>query len=158
MEKPAKRVSDSFVETIHVVRPVHINSAGRLFGGTLMQWMDEVAGLTSKRHTHGMTTTASVDNLQFLRAAYQSDIIVITGKITYVGNTSMEIRVETFIESRDGSRCEINRAYFTMVAIDENDKPARVPRLILETPEEKEEWANAEKRREMRKMRTAQGF
>ena len=51
-----------------------------------------------------------------------------------------------------------NRAYFTMVALDENDKPKRVPRLILETEAEKAEWEAAEKRREMRMRRKKEGF
>ena len=40
-----KRVEDSIVETVHLVRPTHLNSAGRLFGGVLMQWIDEAAGI-----------------------------------------------------------------------------------------------------------------
>ena len=39
-----KRVDDSRVETVHIIRPNHLNAAGRLFGGMLMQWLDEVAG------------------------------------------------------------------------------------------------------------------
>ena len=45
-----------------------------------------------------------------------------------------------------------------MVALDENDKPKRVPRLILETEAEKAEWEAAEKRREMRMRRKKEGF
>lgn len=116
-----------------------------------MQWMDELAGLVAKRHTRKNVITASVDNLSFLRGAYQKDVIVITGKVTYVGNTSMEVKVDSCVEDLDRNRTLINRAYFTMVALDENDHPTRVPRLELETEEEKEEWKNAEKRREMRK-------
>lgn len=70
-DREMKRVSDSYVETIHMVRPNHLNSAGRLFGGILMQWIDEVAGLVAKRHAHTNITTASVDNLRFLKGAYQ---------------------------------------------------------------------------------------
>ena len=55
-------------------------------------------------------------------------------------------------------RHAINRAYFTMVALDENDKPKRVPRLILETEAEKAEWEAAEKRRVMRLRRKKEGF
>lgn len=46
----------------------------------------------------------------------------------------------------------INRAYLTFVALDENDKPTRVPRLLLETEEEKYEWEKAEKRNEIRRI------
>ena len=83
---------------------------------------------------------------------------MIIGKVTYVGNTSMEVRVDTYVENMDGMRRPINRAYFTMVALDENDKPKRVPRLILESEEEKAEWEAAEKRREMRIKRKEEGF
>ena len=83
---------------------------------------------------------------------------MIIGKATYVGNTSMEVRVDTYVENMDGMRRPINRAYFTMVALDENDKPKRVPRLILESEEEKAEWEAAKKRREMRIKRKEEGL
>lgn len=153
-----RKVSESRVETVHMVRPNHLNAAGRLFGGILMQWLDEVAGLVAKRHTRSNVITASVDNLRFIKGAYQKDVIVIIGKVTYVGNTSMEVRVDTYVENVDGMRRPINRAYFTMVALDENDKPRKAPRLILETEEERAEWQAAEKRREMRIKRKEEGF
>ena len=153
-----RRVADSRVETVHMVRPNHLNAAGRLFGGILMQWLDDVAGLVAKRHTRSNIITASVDNLRFIQGAYQKDVIVIIGKATYVGNTSMEVRVDTYVENMDGMRRPINRAYFTMVALDENDKPKRVPRMILESEEEKAEWEAAKKRREMRIKRKEEGF
>ncbi|GAA0252794.1 hypothetical protein GCM10008922_11250 [Faecalicatena contorta] len=153
-----RKVADSRVETVHMVRPNHLNAAGRLFGGILMQWLDDVAGLVAKRHTRSNIITASVDNLRFIQGAYQKDVIVIIGKATYVGNTSMEVRVDTYVENMDGMRRPINRAYFTMVALDGNDKPKRVPRLILESEEEKAEWEAAKKRREMRIKRKEEGF
>lgn len=145
-----RKVSESVSETIHVVRPNHLNAAGRLFGGILMQWIDEVAMLVSKRHTHKNVITASVDQLTFLKGAYQRDVIVISGKMTYTGRTSMEVRVDSYVEALDGTRTLINRAYFTMIALDENDRPTPVPRLILETDQEREEWELAKKRRENR--------
>ncbi|MGC4020177.1 MAG: acyl-CoA thioesterase [Muricomes sp.] len=153
-----RRVADSRVETVHMVRPNHLNAAGRLFGGVLMQWLDDVAGLVAKRHAGSDVITASVDNLRFIQGAYQKDVIVIIGKVTYVGKTSMEIRVDTYVENMDGMRRPINRAYFTMVSLDEKDKPMQVPRLILESEEERAEWEAAEKRREMRIKRKEEGF
>ena len=98
MEREIERtVSDSRVETVHMVRPNHMNAAGRLFGGQLMQWLDEVAGLVAKRHIRGNVITASVDNLRFIHGAYQGEMVVIIGKATYVGNSSMEVRVDTYV-------------------------------------------------------------
>lgn len=146
----SRKVAESIVETVHIVRPNHLNAAGRLFGGILMQWIDEVAALTAKRHTHKNVITVSVDNLRFLKGAYQKDVIVIIGKMTYVGRTSMEVEVDSFVEALDGKRTHINHAYFTMVALDEKDRPTPVPGLLLETEEEKAKWERARKRKEAR--------
>ncbi len=145
-----KRVKDSMVEIAHIVRPTDLNSAKRLFGGTLMSWMDETAVIVAKRHAMMNVTTASVDSLSFLSAAHMRDVIVIIGKITYVGTTSMEVKIESFVEHINGERELITRAYITMVGIDDNGVPAKIPGLILETPEEIEENEKAKVRRKIR--------
>lgn len=150
MNVVSRKVSESMVETVHIVRPTHLNSAGRLFGGALMQWIDEVAALVAKRHSRCNVTTVSVDNLTFLHGAYQDDAVVIRGRLTYVGNSSMEIKVDTYAEDIDGNRTVINHAFFTMVALDDAGKPKSVPKLILETEAEKEEWQKGEIRKEFR--------
>ena len=146
----AKRVKESMVETVHIIRPTDLNSAKRLFGGTLMAWIDETAVIVAKRHTGLNVTTASVDNLSFLSAARMKDVVVIIGKITYVGRTSMEVKVESFVEHIGGERELVNRAYITMVGLDENGNPAQIPELILETAEEIAENEQAKFRRKLR--------
>ena len=158
MERRDKTVAESAVETFHILMPSDMNDSGRLFGGTLMCWIDEVAGLVGRRHAQMNVTTGSVDNLKFLRGAYLRDMLVLTGKVTHVGNASMEVKVETFIERSGGERELINRAYLTMVGLDENDKPCRLPRLMLETEEDKREWERAETRRQIRKKQSEEGF
>lgn len=149
----SKTVDESRVETVHIVRPNHLNGANRLFGGILMQWIDEVAGIVAKRHSMCNVTTASVDNLTFLHGAYQNDMIVIKGKLTWVGTSSMEVCVDTYVETLDGQRDRINNAHFMMVALDENNKPVQVPRLILQTEDEHLAWAHGEERRRIRNQR-----
>ena len=149
----SKTVADSRVETVHIVRPNHLNGANRLFGGILMQWIDEVAGIVAKRHCMCNVTTASVDNLTFLHGAYQNDMIVIKGKLTWVGSTSMEVCVDTYVETLDGQRDRINNAHFMMVALDENNKPVQVPKLILQTEDEHLAWTHGEERRRIRNQR-----
>ena len=153
MNIEAKTVDDSRVETVHIVRPNHLNGANRLFGGILMQWIDEVAGIVAKRHAMSNVITASVDNLTFLHGAYQNEMVVIKGKITWVGSSSMEVCVDTYVETLSGQRSRINNAHFMMVALDENDVPVRVPRLILQTEDEKLAWAHGEERRRIRLQR-----
>ena len=135
MDRRDKTVAESRVETFHILMPENMNDSGRLFGGRLMCWIDEVAGLVGRRHAQMNVTTGTVENLRFLRGAYLREMIVISGKVTYVGNSSMEVKVESFVERTTGERELINRAYLTMVGLDENDKPCRLPRLILQTEE-----------------------
>lgn len=158
MAEKYRKVADSLVETVHIVRPNHLNNAGRLFGGMLMQWIDEVAALVAKRHCRQNVTTVSVENLHFIRGAYPKDDIVIRGKMTHVGNTSMEVKIDTYVEGIEGEQTLINRAYLTLVALDHNNCPVRVPRLILETEEEKEDWEQAKARRSMRSREKTGGL
>lgn len=153
-----KKVSDSKTEQVQILMPEHINGFNRLFGGKLMEWIDVVAAVVARRHSGCNVTTASVDNLQFKAAAYINSTIYLSGQITYVGKTSMEVRVTTYVENLDGVRHMINRAYLVLVALDENDNPVPVPGLILETDEERLEWEAGEKRRELRKQRRLEAY
>lgn len=152
METPAKRVDDSRAEQVHILMPGDSNGSYRLFGGILMQWIDVVAGVVARRHSGSNVTTASVDNLQFLAPAHINDTVVLFGKITYVGRTSMEVCVDTYVEELNGNRKLVNRAYMLMVAVDENERPKEVPGLILETDEERAEWEEAVERNAIRRQ------
>ena len=153
-----KKVSDSITEQLHVIIYPDINGFGRLFGGRLLAWIDEVAGATARRHCGCNATTVAIDNLHFKSGAYLNDIIVLIGKVTHVGRTSMEVRVDTYKEDTDGTRHPINRAYFVMVAMGKDGKPTPVPPLILENEGEQMEWDNAERRRNLRLQRHHEGF
>ena len=62
-DRPTKTVELSRSEVTHVVMQTDINGQGRLFGGRLMEWIDEVGGMTAMRHSTHEVITASVDNL-----------------------------------------------------------------------------------------------
>ena len=153
-----KKASQSLTEQQYLILPAHINHYGRLFGGQLLKWIDELAGIVAMRHCGCTVTTAAIDNLQFQAPAYTGDMVVLRGWVTYVGRTSMEVRVDTYREALDGTREMINRAYIDMVAINCKGKPTPVPPLVLETEEEHREYEAACRRRQMRKQRRQEGF
>ena len=70
----------------------------------------------------------------------------------------MEVRVDTFVERLDGEKKEINRAYFVMVALDENKNPVQVPELIIDNDEDREEYEAGKKRYELRKLRKRENY
>ncbi len=153
-EREMKKVADSETELVHILFPKTLNQYNRLYGGQLMEWMDELAGVVARRHCGMNVVTAAVDSMDFKAGAYIGDTIYILGKMTYVGTTSMEIRLDTFVEDlKTGERTLTNTAYFVCVAVDENMRPTPVPGLELVTDEERAEWEAGERRTKMRKER-----
>ena len=148
-----KKVSDSVTYQVQIVTLEHLNGNKRIFGGTLMGWIDIVAGVTARRHSGMDVSTVAVDFLQFKKPAYRNDTILLKGYITAAFNTSMEICVETYKETLKGERTLINKAYFVMVAIDENDRPTPVPKLEFTDEQEINEYNDAIKRNEIRRQR-----
>lgn len=154
-----KSVEDSKTEQFRLLKYEDINGVNRLFGGKLMAWIDEVAGVTARRHCEMQVTTACIDNLQFKEPAFLGDMVVIIGRMTYIGRSSMEVRVDSYIEDIHGIRRPINRAYVMMVALDENEHPKAVGfGLELKTETERIEWESGRKRAELRKERRKEGF
>ncbi|MCR4781616.1 MAG: acyl-CoA thioesterase [Lachnospiraceae bacterium] len=155
-----KKVSDSEGENLRLIQYADINLSGNLFGGKLMEWMDEIAGIVAMRHAGMVITTAAVDDLQFKKSVKIGDILVLKAKLTYVGNKSMEVRVDVYREEREtGLRYVVNRAYFTEVAVDSEGRPVKVPYgLELTNPCEEAEWEAAKKRRKLRLERRKEGF
>lgn len=158
--KEMKTVAASRTETARSVFYKDINGFDRLFGGRLMEWIDETAGIAAKRHCGTMITTACVDQLQFRHAAHLDDVVVIKAQVTYVGTTSCEVRCDSYVEDMGtGEHNLINTAYLTEVSIDSEGRPQPIAYgLVLMTQEERDEWEAAHKRKELRRQRKEQGF
>lgn len=148
----AKHVSESLTSHVEILMPAAMNGYERLFGGQLIQWIDVVAAVVARRHSGCEVTTACVDNLVFQAPAHVNDTLYMEGRVTWVGRSSMEVRVDTYVETLGGERRPVNRAYLVMVALDKKThKPTPVPGLILETQEEREEWDAGRLRQQRRK-------
>ena len=151
MSRMMKNPKDSFTQQVQILTLSNLNGSRRLFGGRLLEWIDIVAAVTARRHSNHKVVTARFEAVDFKAAAYPDDVLLITGKMVYVGTTSMNICVETYVESSDNSRRLINKSYVTMVAVDENGVPVEVPGLIPETQEEIDEFNAAKLRIAKRK-------
>lgn len=153
-----KTVSDSRCEQAYNISARYLNSAGRLFGGDLLAWIDLSGAMAAMRHCNMPVTTVAIDNIHFVKPLYLGDLAVLISKVTHVGNSSIEVRVHSYVEDlATGKRSLVNTAYLVYVAL-KNDKPQRVPRLIPETDEQKREWFAGEKRNELRKSRRKEGI
>ena len=150
---------DTKIETMHIVQPGDLNAANVLFGGRLMEWMDEAAALSAMHYCQGHVVTGTVDSLVFYKGASQGDVIVICAQVTYKTKSTCEIRVRVHVQHVNGSLDLINKGYFVMVVVpDKAGKRPDIPELITDTQEERIEWENGEIRNRIRKERRQGGI
>ncbi|MHA2398382.1 MAG: acyl-CoA thioesterase [Promethearchaeota archaeon] len=147
----SKKGSDSKVEIAQVMMPEHSNAAGNVHGGYILKLVDQAGAIVASRHTHTNIVTASLDRMDFISPVYVGNLVFAKASINFVSRTSMEIGVRVEAEClRTGTHTHVGSAYLTFVALDKDDKPTEVPRLILETEDEKRRFEEAKKRRELR--------
>ncbi len=141
--------------SVQIVLPQHCNGYARprLFGGQIMAWIDIVGAVAARRFTGKAVTTVCVDNLNFIAPAYLNDTVVQEAWVTWTGHTSLEVRIDSYVEHLSGARALINKAYAVYVALGEDDRPATVPLFEPETLEEKLEYSAALERRNARLKR-----
>jgi len=144
----SKKMSESQTEQSHIVMSTDINGAGRLFGGRLMEWIDIAAAVTARRHCNRDVVTVSVDSLRFKAPAHVNDTVVLNGRVVYTGRTSMDVKVDVYVETLGGESELISVALLSLVALDENEMPTPVPTLELENEKQHADWEKAVERRE----------
>jgi len=147
-----KRVSDSRVVLCTLMNPEHANPLGNVHGGVIMKLADEAGGLAAMRHARSPVVTVAIDSMTFEEPIYVGNMVTLTAELTYVGRTSMEVRVSVSAEDPlSGSRVHTNLAYIVYVAIDSQGRPRPVPPLVAETPEEQLRFERAKERQAERK-------
>jgi acyl-CoA hydrolase len=122
-----ERINQSKTSIFKAVFPNTTNHYDTLFGGTAMLLMDEVAFITATRFSRQLMVTVSSDKIDFKKPIPAGTIIELIGTVEHVGNTSLKVNVEIYIEQMyaEGRELAIHGS-FTFVAIDEHKKPIRI--------------------------------
>jgi uncharacterized protein (TIGR00369 family) len=129
-----KTVSASRITIAQLMQPEHANNLGNVHGGWIMKLVDEAGALACMRHAQQRVVTVAVDQMTFRQPIRTTDLVTLTGEVSYVGHTSMEAEVQVIAENPiTGERTHTNTAYLVYVALDENHHPVSVPPLIPET-------------------------
>ncbi|MBI3553771.1 MAG: acyl-CoA thioesterase [Elusimicrobia bacterium] len=132
--------------------PPDANTYGSVFGGKILAMIDKAAAVCAMRHASQPCVTVAMDRVEFLVPIYVGDLVIVDARLNYAGKTSMEVGVEVHAEDMTkGTRRHTNSCLVTMVAVDKNRRPARIPGLLLETREDKTRHSAAETRRNTRK-------
>ncbi|RJX30358.1 MAG: acyl-CoA thioesterase [Oxalobacter sp.] len=136
-----------------LMTPDTANFSGNVHGGTILKHLDSVAYACASRYSGYYAVTLSVDRVVFREPVHVGELVTFIASINYTGNTTMEVGIKVLAEDiRKQTIRHVNSSYFTMVAVDENRKPVRVPPLEPETPVQKRRLEDAKKRKELRAL------
>ena len=154
MTGEGKTVSATRLVLAQVMTPQDANIAGNVHGGNIMKLADTASAVVAIRHSGCLCVTASVDRFDFHAPVYVGNLISLHASLNHVGRTSMEVGVRVEAEDlRTGKKTHTNSCYFTMVALAMDGNPTPVPRLLLETEEDRRRNTEAGLRVAIRKKR-----
>ena len=143
-----KPVSESRSLIAHWMGVTDANSAGNIHGGMIMKLADEVAGLAAIKYSGRRVVTVGMDRMVFLVPIYVGELVTLRATVNAAWRTSMEVGVRVEAENPFlGDARHTNTAYLTMVALDEQGRPAPVPPPSASTPDEHRRLREAALRR-----------
>lgn len=141
---------ESISTTTKVVLPNDTNTLGKLFGGSLLAWIDEIGAVAAHRHSGRVAVTAAINNVSFSIPVDLGAIVTLSAKVSRAFNSSMEVIIDVFVEDRfTGKKSVSNQAILTFVAVDQNGRTIDVPEIIPQTEEEKQRYDAALRRRQL---------
>jgi acyl-CoA hydrolase len=146
----SKFPKDSISTSTKVVLPNDTNTLGKLFGGSLLAWIDEIGAVAAHRHSGRVAVTASINNVSFNKPVDLGAIVTLSAKVSRAFNSSMEVIIDVFVEDRiTGELTTSNQAILTFVAVDQNGRAINVPEITPETEEEQKRFDAALRRRQL---------
>ncbi len=153
MTGPTKSVRESAFRMSQLMRPHHGNFVGNVHGGTILAMMDEVAYTCASKYAETYCVTAAIDMVEFMEPVRVGDVVTLHASVNRVGRSSMDIGIRVVAENpqEPNSARRTNRCFITMVALDAKGRPKEVPRLRLETDEDRRWECEAELRRQLRR-------
>lgn len=131
--------------------PNYANFGGKVHGGVLLSLMDKVAYACATKHAGNYCVTVSVDGVDFINPVEVGDQLSLMASVNFVGKSSLVVGIR--VEAENIKTREIrhtNSSYFTMVAMDENKKPAPVAGLLLKDQKEIRRFVEANYRKKLK--------
>lgn len=135
-----------------LMTPDTANFSGNVHGGNILKLLDQVAYACASRYAGRYVVTLSVDQVMFRQPIHVGELVTFLSSVNHTGSSSMEVGIKVIAENiQDRVVRHVNSCFFTMVAMDDERKPAPVPPLEPATPDEKRRHSAAIMRKEMRR-------
>jgi len=150
MSMKSKFPRESISTTTKVVLPNDTNTLGKLFGGSLLAWIDEIGAVAAHRHSGRVSVTAAINNVSFTKPIDLGAIVTLSAKVSRAFNSAMEVIIDVFVEDRlTGEQSSSNQAIVTFVAVDQIGRTINVPEIEPESEEEHARFNAALRRRQL---------
>ena len=147
MDLPAHQLTMTVLMT-----PDTANFSGKVHGGAILKLLDQVAYACASRYAGHYVVTLSVDQVMFRQPIQVGELVTFLASVNHTGNSSMEVGVKVVAEDiRAKVVRHVNSCFFTMIAVDDDGRPTKVPALSPQTADERRRFAEAEVRRAMRR-------
>jgi acyl-CoA hydrolase len=119
-------------ESTLLVRPEHLNHHGYLFGGRLLEWLDEQAYIAAvaRLKPEANLVTVAIDQVEFKHSVKQGSLLRFRSLPIHAGRTSLTVytQVSQISEPED---IVIFNAYVTFVCLDRRERPRSIAPLLL---------------------------
>ena len=139
------------LEMTVLMTPDMANFSGKVHGGSILKLLDQVAYACASRYAGRYVVTMSVDQVVVRQPIQVGDLVTFLASVNHTGTSSMEIGIKVVTEDiRSQTVRHANSCFFTMVAVDDDGRPAAVPRLEPATSDERRRHGAATVRRQLR--------
>ena len=149
-----KTAKESEATLSYLMTPGYVNLGGSVHGGEIMKLIDHAAFVSASRYCEGYCVTAEMDKVEVKSPVKIGQLVDLNAKVIFTVRTSMRIKVNVCARDiRTGKVTHTNSCLATMVAVNDRGKPVKVPKLIPETDEEKNDFVKAKRAYEAEKLR-----
>jgi acyl-CoA thioesterase YciA len=112
-----------------IAMPCDTNADGDVFGGWILSNMDAAAALIARDRAKTRVATVAIHNMSFHKPCSVGDCVEYWGEVVKVGNTSITVKIQTWVERRKNRlREKVTEGEFVFVALDDFRKPIAVDR------------------------------
>ena len=108
--------------TRKLIKPENLNANNTLFGGSLLRWIDEEAGIyTMTKLKSQQVVTKYISEINFISSAKQGDVIEIGMEFVSIGRSS--ITMKCLVRNLFSQKTIISIDKIVFVRVDDNELP-----------------------------------
>ncbi|MFY2764186.1 acyl-CoA thioesterase [Arenimonas sp. MALMAid1274] len=123
-----------------LAEPTDVNYGGKVHGGVVMKWIDQVGYAAAVGWSGRYSVTVAVGGIRFVAPIRTSDLVTVTAKLVYTGNSSMHFAIDVRARDpmQDGGERLCTHCVIVFVALDGVEgKPTAVPPWTPESEDDR---------------------